>query len=87
MHLNAYSYAKIGVRYQSTGGPVEFILKGFGDGVLSGELNLLLWISYIFALALYSKGFSSYAVIFLPPGSAQVWDKIFANTIILIYGN
>jgi len=83
--LNAYSYAKLGVRYQSAGGPVEFILKGFGDGVLSGGLNLLLWISYIFALALYSKGFSFYAVTFLPPGSAQVWDKIFANAIILIF--
>jgi len=83
--LNAYSYAKLGVRYQSAGGPVEFIIKGFGDGVLSGGLNLLLWISYIFALALYSKGFSFYAVTFLPPGSAQVWDKIFANAIILIF--
>jgi len=70
--LNAYSYAKLGVRYQSAGGPVEFILKGFGDGVLSGGLNLLLWVSYVFALALYSKGFSFYAVTFLPPGSAQV---------------
>jgi amino acid transporter len=31
--LNAYTYAKLGVRYQSAGGPVEFILQGFGDGV------------------------------------------------------
>lgn len=83
--LNAYSYAKLGVRYQSAGGPIEFILKGFGDGVLSGGLNLLLWISYIFALALYSKGFASYAVTFLPPGSAQLWEKVFASAIILIF--
>jgi amino acid transporter len=83
--LNAYSYAKLGVRYQSAGGPVEFLLKGFGDGILSGGLNLLLWISYIFALALYSKGFSSYAVTFLPPGSAQVWENIFATVIILVF--
>ncbi len=83
--LNAYSYAKLGVRYQSAGGPVEFILKGFGDGVLSGGLNLLLWISYVFGLALYSRGFSSYAVTFLPPGSAQIWEKIFATAIILVF--
>lgn len=83
--LNAYSYAKLGVRYQSAGGPVEFILQGFGDGVLSGGLNLLLWISYVFGLALYSRGFSSYAVTFLPPGSAQIWEKIFATAIILIF--
>lgn len=83
--LNAYSYSKLGVRYQSAGGPVEFILKGFGDGVLSGGLNLLLWISYIFGLALYSKGFSSYAVTFLPPGSTQIWEKIFATAVILVF--
>lgn len=83
--LNGYSYAKLGVRYQSAGGPVEFLLKGFGYGILSGGLNLLLWISYIFALALYSKGFSSYAVTFLPPDSALVWEKIFATAIILVF--
>jgi amino acid transporter len=83
--LNAYSYAKLAVRYQSAGGLVEFLLKGFGDGVLSGVFNLLLWVSYIFALALYSKGFSSYAVTFLPPGSAQVWEKVFATAIILTF--
>lgn len=83
--LNAYSYSKLGVRYPSAGGPVEFLLKGFGDGVLSGGLNLLLWVSYVFGLALYSKGFSYYAVTFLPPSSTHVWENIFATAIILIF--
>lgn len=83
--LNAYSYAKLVVRYQSAGGLVEFLLKGFGDGILSGGLNLLLWVSYVFALALYSRGFSSYAVTFLPPDSTQVWENVFATAIILTF--
>jgi amino acid transporter len=83
--LNAYSYAKLAVRYYSAGGPVEFLLKGFGDGILSGGLNLLLLVSYIFALALYAKGFSSYAVTFLPPGSGSIWGNIFATGIILTF--
>lgn len=83
--LNGYSYSKLSVRYVSAGGPVEFLLKGFGDGILSGGLNFLLWVSYIFGLALYSKGFSYYAVTFLPPGSAQVWESIFATAIILAF--
>ncbi len=83
--LNTYSYAKMGARYPSAGGPVEFLLKGLGDGVLTGGLNLLLWVSYIFALSLYAKGFSYYAVTFLPPGSAQIWTNIFATTIILAF--
>lgn len=83
--LNAYSYAKLAVKYRSAGGLVEFLLKGFGDGILSGGLNLLLWVSYIFVLALYSKGFSSYAVTFLPSGSANIWENVFATAIILIF--
>ena len=83
--LNTYSFAKMGVRYPSAGGPVEFLLKGLGDGVLSGGLSLLLWISYVFGLSLYAKGFSYYAVTFLPPGSSQIWINIFATAIILVF--
>lgn len=83
--LNTYSYAKLGVQYPSAGGPVEFLLKGLGDGVLSGGLNLLLWIGYIFALSLYAKGFSYYAITFLPQGSAGIWTNIFATAIVLVF--
>ena len=40
--LSAYSYAKLGVTYPSPGGAVDFLIKGFGDGVFSGGLNVLL---------------------------------------------
>ena len=83
--LNTYSYAKLGVKYPSAGGPVEFLLKGFGDGILSGGLNLLLWVGYVFALSLYAKGFSYYAVTFLPQGSANIWTNVFAIAIILVF--
>jgi amino acid transporter len=83
--LNTYSYAKLGIQYPSAGGPVEFLLKGLGDGVLSGGLNLLLWIGYIFALSLYAKGFSYYAVTFLPQGSPGIWTNIFATAIVLVF--
>ena len=83
--LNTYSYAKMGVRYPSAGGPVEFLLKGLGDGVLTGGLNLLLWVSYVFALSLYAKGFSYYAVALLPPSSTHFWASAFATAIILVF--
>ncbi|WP_048178776.1 APC family permease [Methanosarcina sp. MTP4] len=83
--LSTYSYAKLGAKYPSAGGPVEFLVRGFGDGVLSGGLNVLLWVGYIFGLALYAKGFSSYAVTFLPAGSGQGWDAVFATGIVLLF--
>ena len=45
---------------------MEFLVKGFGDGVLSGGINLYMWVGYIIALALYAQGFVGYALTFLP---------------------
>ncbi|WP_319507728.1 APC family permease [uncultured Methanolobus sp.] len=83
--LITYSYAKLGVRYPSAGGPVEFLIQGFGDGIISGGLNLLLWTGYIFGLVLYAKGFALYAMTFMPAGSTAIWSNIFATVIIIIF--
>lgn len=83
--LCAYSYAKLGSTYPSAGGPVEFLIRGFGNNVLSGGFNILLWIAYIFALALYAKAFGSYATTFLPSSMPNIWTNIFATTIIAVF--
>ena len=83
--LCTYSYAKLGSTYPSAGGPVEFLFKGFGDNVLSGGFNILLWIGYVFALALYAKAFGGYAVTFLPTDSPDIWLNIFITLIIIVF--
>ncbi|WP_394697770.1 APC family permease [uncultured Methanomethylovorans sp.] len=83
--LSTYSYAKLGVTYPSAGGPVEFLIQGFGDGILTGGLNLLLWSGYIFGLSLYAKGFALYTMTFMPAGSAVIWSNVFATAIILVF--
>jgi amino acid transporter len=59
--LTSYSYAKLSVRYPSEGGTVEFLVRAFGNNLLTGYLNLLLLSSYIIMLSLYSYAFGSYA--------------------------
>lgn len=83
--LSTYSFAKLGATFPSAGGPVEFLVRGFGDGILSGGLNILLWTGYVFGLALYAKGFSYYAVTFLPAGSSPIWSNVFATMIIVLF--
>ncbi len=69
--LVAYSYARLGSRIISDAGPMEFILKGIGDNLLTGALSFLFWFSYVVSIALFAKGFAGY---FLPlfhlPGTA-----------------
>lgn len=82
--FSTYSYAKLGVRYPSAGGPVEFLVRSFGSGLLSGGFNVLLWIGYILALALYSRAFASYALVFFhnPP---SILLNVFATGIIIFF--
>jgi amino acid transporter len=63
--LSTYSYARLGATFPSAGGAVHFLVKGFGDGVLSGGLNLFMWAGYIISLALYATAFGSYAATFV----------------------
>jgi amino acid transporter len=83
--FSTYSYAKLGARYPSAGGPVEFLIMGFGDGIFSGGFNILLWIGYVFALSLYAKAFGNYAATFLASNASAVWVDIFATAIIVIF--
>src|SRR6516225_11305589 len=63
--LSTYSYAKLGAAFPSAGGAVHFLVKGFGDGVLAGGLNLFMWAGYIISLALYATAFGGYAATFV----------------------
>jgi len=56
----SYSYARLSVRYPSEGGTVEFLVRGYGPGLLAGGLNVLLLASYVVMIALYAYAFGSY---------------------------
>jgi len=56
----AYSYAMLGKRIISKAGPIEFILRGIGDNLITGSLSFLFWFSYVVSIALFAKGFSGY---------------------------
>ena len=59
--LCGHSFARLGAAFPSSGGPVTFLTKGIGHNTLSGTLNVVLWLGYILALALYASAFAGYA--------------------------
>ncbi len=65
--ITAYSYARLSVTYPSEGGTVEFLNQAFGSGLITGGFNVLLWLSYIVMLSLYSYAFGSYGATFFSP--------------------
>lgn len=58
--LVAYSYAKLGSRIVSNAGPIEFIVRGIGDNVVTGMLAFMLWFTYVASIALFAKTFAGY---------------------------
>lgn len=67
-YLIAYSYAKLGSKYISNAGPIEFIIRGIGDNYITGTLSILMWFIYVVSISLFSKAFAGYflALIKLP---------------------
>ncbi len=59
--LSGYSLAKLASRYPSRGGIVEYLVQCYGEGVFSGSVSVLFYISAIVALAMVAKTFGTYA--------------------------
>lgn len=76
--LTTYSYIKLSVAFPSQGGTVTFLNRAFGRGTLVGSLNILLWLSYIIMLSLYSYAFGSYGATFLP----EAWQPVGKHVLI-----
>lgn len=81
----SYNYAKLGARYPTKGGAVEFLVRGLGDGIVSGGLNIYMWIGYVIALAMYAAGFAGYLTTFFPHASAPFLPKAIAAGAVLLF--
>lgn len=85
--VTSYSYTRLSITYPSQGGTVAFLDRAFGPGLLTGSMNVLLWISYIVMLSLYAYAFGSYGASLFPPSSQVLWKHVLTSgSIVLITG-
>ncbi len=78
----AYSYVKLSIRFPSEGGTIEFLVRAYGTGILSGSLNVLLLLSYIVMIALYAYAFGSYGANILQIPAAK---HILATAVVISF--
>ncbi|MEV6300595.1 APC family permease [Actinoplanes sp. NPDC051861] len=78
--LQGYSFAKLGARYPSAGGLLEYVAKGFGDGHFTGVTAWLTYSANAIVTAMVAVSFGSYATDMFP----GVHPKIFAALIIVL---
>lgn len=83
--FSTYSYAKLGAKFPSAGGAVEFIFQSWGQNVFSGGINLFMWIGYIISIALYAQGFSAYCLTFLSDAASPILSKCIACGVVIFF--
>jgi len=81
--LSGYSYAKLGVRYPSSGGIVEYLVQGYGESYITGTISIILYLSVVVVMAMVARAFGSYAAALLIPNSSTVYANIFASAMVI----
>ena len=82
--LSGYSYAKLGVRYPSAGGIVEYLVQAYGNGYTAGTLSIVLYFSVVVVMAMVARAFGSYAAALLTPNAPGFLIDIFASAVVVV---
>jgi amino acid transporter len=80
--LQGYSFAKLGARYPSGAGLLEYVVRGLGNGHVTGIIAWLILAANAIITGMVAVSFGSYASAAFADGST-VWTKIFAVLLVL----
>jgi amino acid transporter len=81
--LQGYSFAKFGARYPSAGGLLEYVVRGFGNGHVTGVIAWLILSANAIVTGMVAVSFGSYASSAVADGG-DAWIKVFAIAVILV---
>lgn len=84
--FSGYSMGKLGARYPSSGGIIEYLSQAYGTGTFTGIMGVMMYFSAVISLSLIAKAFGNYAITFLPPHAASLlWQHVFSIGVIIIF--
>jgi len=81
--LQGYSFAKLGAKYPSAGGLLEYVARATGNGHFTGITAWLTYLANAIVTAMVAVSFGSYATSTFA-GENQTWIKVFAALIIIV---
>lgn len=82
--LSGYSLGRLGARYPAAGGLVEYLVQGFGEGVFSGSMSVMLYLSAMVSISLIARTFGNYGATFFPESTQGVAVPLLAASIVLV---
>jgi amino acid transporter len=83
--LLAYNVMKLGIRYPTSGGLIEYLRQGFGNGRLLGIASWLgYFAAFVIVTAMVAVSFGSYATsLFVGNDAWNGWDNIFLSILVV----
>jgi amino acid transporter len=83
--LLAYNVVKLGIRYPSSGGLIEYLLQGFGNGRLLGIASWLgYFAAFVIVTAMVAVSFGAYAVSLFGTEGWSGWDNVYTTILIVV---
>lgn len=84
--FSGYSLGKLGAKYPSSGGIIEYLSQAYGVGTFVGSMGVMLFFAAVVSISLIAKAFGNYAVTFLPSEmQIQLWHHVFSIGIIILF--
>lgn len=83
--LSGYSLGKLGARYPSSGGLVEYLIQGYGEGIFSGAMSVMMYIAAVVSVSLVAKTFGVYGSSFFGSGATRPLVDVLAAAVILLF--
>jgi len=83
--FSGYSLGKLGARYPSSGGIIEYLAKSYGTGTFTGTMGIMMYFAAVVSLSLIAKAFGNYAVTFFPGGNSNILRLLFTIGIIVVF--
>jgi amino acid transporter len=81
--LQGYSFGKLGARYPSAGGLMEYVVRGFRGGHLTGIVAWLVLATNAVVVGMVAVSFGSYASSAVGAGASTASIKLFAVALVL----
>ncbi len=84
--FSGYSLGKLGARYPSSGGIVEYLAQAYGVGLFTGAMSIMLYFAAVVSLSLIAKTFGSYAATLMPGDDVSpIWRQLFSVAIVVAF--
>ena len=83
--FSGYSLGKLGARFPSSGGIIEYLAQSYGVGTLTGTMGIMMYFAAIVSLSLIAKAFGNYAVTFFYTEHVSLLRLFFTISIVVAF--